>query len=90
MSFTNRDEFSLADLQFNIIAIPDDNGEKIYYQSKDALNLLEPGKSIDRSFRQKEIEFLNNITIVSTLYIDEGKVNLKNLTTTLTKDDTFS
>ncbi len=79
VSFVNKDEYSLYDIKLRIIVISDGKKEETYYEGESILGVLEPGKSISRSISKKEIEFLDNITIISSLYTDEGKADIRPL-----------
>lgn len=79
ISFTNKDVYSLYNLKLKITAVSDGKKEETYYEGESIIAILEPGKSISRSISKKEIEFLNNITLISTLYTDEGKADVRPL-----------
>tara|TARA_Y100000031_G_C8222225_1_gene386531 strand:+ start:241 stop:1896 length:1656 start_codon:yes stop_codon:yes gene_type:complete len=87
VSFTNNDERSInEEIALRITVNPDDKGEEEYHDGG-AGGKLATGKSVKRSMRKKNIEFLNNITIEVKLYTVEDKGDIRPLKITFTKAD---
>ena len=87
VSFRNDDERSInEDIALRITVNPDDKGEEEYHDGK-AGGKLTSGKSVKRSMRKKDIEFLNNITIEAKLYTVEDKGDIRPLKIIFTKAD---
>ncbi len=93
VSFTNAEDVDFwnaevgegVNLKIDVTA---DGEREISYYDHRVTGILEPGKSINRSFEHKEVEFYNNITIRAVLYVEE-KVESMPLERTFTKKDFF-
>lgn len=85
VSFTNDDAYDLEEIKLKIIAIPDGEREQTYFESDEPIATLLQDKTLKRSFNLKEIEFKNNITIISSLYTDYQKAEIRPLKVTFTK-----
>lgn len=93
VSFTNSEDIDFwnaevgegVNLKIDVTA---DGEREISYYDHRVTGILEPGKSINRSFEHKEVEFFNNITIRAVLYVEE-KVESMPLERTFTKKDFF-
>lgn len=87
VTFTNNEDFKLySDLSLRIEVTPDDKHSKQYYEGK-FIDNFQGGTPVKRSFKKKEIEFEDNITVEATLFTDVGKQNLRPLIITFTKED---
>ena len=91
VSFTNLDVVDVwnaevgegVNLRIDVIA--DGDRETSYYDHR-VTGILEPGKSIIRSFEHKDVDFYDNVTVKATLYV-EGGVDVKPIEKTFRKED---
>lgn len=95
VSFTNDDDVDLYNaydyygdegIGLRITVVSDDKRELEYYKKNKITGILGPGDSIKRSFSHKEVEFLNNVTIEATLYVEEN-VDVRPIRKTYTTRD---
>lgn len=88
VSFINNHFYSLYGVGLRVIVKADDEKKEYdYYEKDDFRYEIKSGEKITKTLKQKEINFLHNITVMATLYIPNGDVDVRPLEVTFTKSD---